>query len=231
MSERFVPNGGRIKVGIAIPSAGTWQVKFGQSLVSLVQKTMQWRPEPEEGFKSLTLVTYTKSSSMLVQSRHDLVVQALRDECTHLLFLDDDMVFPADLLIKLLQAKKEVIAVNCTTRTHPVVHIAHDLKGQVIDSRKKNGLQRVQHVGAAVMLLETDVLRRMDPPLFMMEWIPEMNAYCGEDVYFCMKLEALRIPIYIDHDLSHKVGHVGELAYGPSHIGVEFPDSYHVKER
>jgi hypothetical protein len=223
MSEPSLPNGGRIKVGFAIPSLGGWNAKFGVSLVSMVKKTMLWRPEPEEGFESLQLATYSKEISMLVASRHQLVVAALKDECTHLLFLDSDMTFPSDTLIRLLRAKKEVVAANATSRAFPVRPIAHDLNWKEVQSKKKDGLQKVQHVGCAVMLIDLSIMKKLQPPLFMMEWVPDLGDYCGEDIYFCAKLQEAGIDLWVDHTLSKQIGHEGRLVYGHGLIGVEVP--------
>jgi len=163
---------------------------------------------------------------MLVQSRHNLTVAGLRDNCTHLLFLDSDMTFPGDLAQRLLLRDKAVIGVNATTRGYPVNHIAHNLKGERLDSRRKNGVQKVQHVGMAVMLINTDVIKKMTLPLYMMEWIPDIPAYCGEDVYFCAKVQQAGEDVWVDHDLSHEVGHLGNQLFGPNMIGTERPQPF-----
>jgi len=169
---------------------------------------------------------------MLVKNRHVLVAKALQEKCSHLLFLDDDMTFPDDLLIRLIQSKKPVIAANCTTRSFPVVTIAHDLKGKVLDSRGKVGYQKVQHVGCAVMMLDTEVLRKLTIPLFMMEWIPDLRDYCGEDVYFCMKLQSEgKADIWIDHTLSQEIGHIGRLVYGPELVGLDAPKAFKTADK
>ena len=160
---------------------------------------------------------------MLVQSRHNLIVAALKDKCTHIMCLDSDMTFPRDTFIRLYQRDKDAIGVNATTRAYPVMHIAHDLKGKRISSAGKSGVQKVQHVGLAVMLMKAEIFGRIEPPLFMMEWIPEMGSYCGEDVYFCAKLQHAGVDVYIDHDLSNEVGHLGAQHFGPNMIGLDAP--------
>lgn len=197
----------------------------------MTQHLMGWRPDPELGIRKFRFRLYTQSTSMLVQSRHSLVAAALTDGCTHLLFLDSDMTFPHDTAVRLLMRDKGVVGVNATTRSYPTMHIAHDLKGERLDSRKKTGVQKVQHVGMAVMLINAEVLKRLTPPLFMMEWIPDIAAYCGEDVYFCAKVQQSGEDIWVDHDLSHEVGHLGAQHFGPNMIGLEKPVPFiHLKE-
>lgn len=218
--------GEHIELGICVPCLGGWKTGFGRSLVALSQHLMTWRPDPSIGIRKFRFRLYTQESSMLVQSRHNLIVAALKDKCTHILSLDSDMTFPKDTFERLLMRDKEFVAVNATTRSYPVMHIAHDLEGRRLDSRKKYGVQKVQHVGMAVALLSTRMFSRISPPLFMMEWIPEMGSYCGEDVYFCAKVQDAGFDVWIDHDLSHEVGHLGAQHFGPNMIGLEKPEPF-----
>lgn len=223
IKEHMQNIGEHIELAICVPCHGDWKTGFGRSMVAMAQHLMGWRPDPKLGIKRFRFRLYTQGTSMLVQSRHSLVVAALKDKCTHILFLDADMTFPQDTAIKLLMRDKKIVGVNATTRSYPTMHIAHDLEGKRVDSRKKHGLQKVQHVGMAVMLINTEVFQKMTPPLFMMEWIPDIQAYCGEDVYFCAKAQQAGYDIWIDHDLSHDVGHLGSQHFGPGLIGMEKP--------
>jgi hypothetical protein len=202
---------------VAIPSMGVWRAETARCVTAMFAAFTRKFPKAE-------IVLGTQSLSMLVQSRHNLVVKALQRKSTHVLFIDSDMVFPPDTLERLLRRNKGVIAVNATTRSFPTKHIAHDKDGKVIDSRDKTGVEAVQHVGLAVGLIETSVLQGLTPPLFLMDWIPDIKGYCGEDVYFCAMTAEKGHEIFIDHDLSHEVGHVGHFIFGPEHIGLEVPE-------
>lgn len=201
-----------INVVVCVPSTGTWASSFGHALAIMAADFMTWRPA---GCKTKFIQIFTQDSSMLVQSRHDLVKSALTAGATHVLFLDSDMVFPKGTLQRLLEADKDIVGLNCTTRGWPVAHIAHGFDQSLIDSRKRSGLEKVQQVGLAVMLIKTDVLRKLKPPLFMMEWVPDTGAYCGEDIYFCQVAQEAGYDVWIDHDLSKEILHVGHMAFGP----------------
>jgi hypothetical protein len=58
------------------------------------------------------------------------------------------------------------------------------------------------------------VLKALKPPLFMMEWVPDTGGYCGEDIYFCQVAQEAGFDVWIDHDLSQNILHVGRMAYG-----------------
>lgn len=160
------------------------------------------------------LFLLTAESSMLSQSRQELVRKALQNGATHIMFIDSDMFFPPWTLQKLLEAKRSFVAANCTTRVEPVLATAHDFKNERIDSNGKSGLQQVQQVGLAISLIRKEVFDKIPPPHFLMDWIPDRKAYCGEDIYFTQLLQAHGFSTWIDHDLSLEIEHVGSRRYG-----------------
>ena len=76
----------------------------------------------------------------------------------------------------------------------------------------------MQHVGLAVTLIEASAFMKLRPPLFLMDWIPDLNCYCGEDVYFCQKLSEAGVKLYVDHDVSQRIRHIGTQAFGPGTV-------------
>ena len=208
-----------LKVGICVPSTGTVRVEFMRSLVAMTSHFMQTKVKGHAGNR---YVLCTAQGSMLVQSRHNLVRTALRNDCSHILFLDSDMQFPKTLLNDLLAAKKEIVAGNCTTRSMPPEPVAHDLAGERLYSNGRTGLQQVQQTGLAVCLIEAQVFQKLQPPFFSMEWIVDYQAYCGEDIYFTQLALGAGFKCWIDHSVSRDIKHIGTMAYG--HDQVELPE-------
>lgn len=213
-----------VKVGVLVPSAGMWEMEFGRALVSLFAHTLHWRPDPALGCERMSVNLYCLSGSMLVTNRQKLIAQALKDNCTHILFIDDDMVFPKDALIRLLSSGKPAIGGNYTTRSFPVNWVGQGFDGKPISSKKKHGLQKVQYLGCGMLMVRRSVLEKLSVPLFMMEWIPDIPGFCGEDVYFCAKIQKeAEEDIWVDHDLSKQLRHVGKLQYHSNLIDHELP--------
>jgi hypothetical protein len=132
-----------------------------------------------------------------------------------MLCLDTDMRFPPDTLRRLLLHNKAFVAANCVTKRIPAEPTAKTVDGTPVftDSRKK-GLEAVGHVGIAVALLQTKSLLGMEGPNFPFPWQEEEKAYGGEDGFFCKKWrEHTGLQIWIDHDLSKAVGHIGSFTY------------------
>jgi len=186
---------------------------------SLVFLTSHFLKTKVKGYPSNEFVLLTVQGSMLVQSRHSLVRKALEEDCSHILFLDSDMKFPKTILNALLEDRKEIVAANCTTRSMPPVPVAHDLNGERLQSYGRVGLQKVQQTGLAVCLIQADVFKRLQPPFFSMEWIPECQAYCGEDIYFTQYAkEAAGVDCWINHTVSRDIKHIGSMAYGHDQV-------------
>lgn len=208
-----------VNVCFCIPNMGVWTSETAKS-VALSMLYFSLHPIP--GFHNRKATLQRVEGSMLAQNRHLLVKKALQDRSvTHILFVDADMDFPMTVVPRLLVHRKPFVAANCTTRMEPILPVAFGMDGERVYSTGRHGLQQVIHVGLALALIEVDVFRRLTPPLFLQDWIPDNQNYCGEDVYLTQKMAERNIPCYVDHDLSVEVFHVGKYAYG--HADVKEP--------
>ena len=198
-------------VVVCIPSMGTWTAETSRCMALMFSDFAQRKVR---GAHSQKMSILSAQGSMLGQLREMMVMKALQSGATHLLFIDSDMKFPMTTARRLLEHRKEFVGANCTTRVHPVETVAHDLQGNRVISKGKHGLMKVQHVGLAVTMIEAEAVKLLRPPLFLQDWIPNIRKYCGEDVYFCQKLVETGVDLYIDHDLSREIGHVGAYTYG-----------------
>jgi hypothetical protein len=185
--------------------------KFGRSLAVMTSyfSTMKLGES-----KSQKLTIATVESSMLCSNREKLVTQALRGDASHVLFLDCDMQFPPDTAHRLLLWEKDFICAAYPTKSEPATSVAIDLEGKKVRSTAKWGVQKIQHGGLGVCLINTECIKRLTPPLFLMDWIPgDIQNYCGEDVYFSQKMADIGVDLWVDHDLSNEIGHVGFKTY------------------
>lgn len=164
-------------------------------------------------------------SSLLPKARQEILNTACRDDFTHLLFIDDDMTFPADLVDRLVAHEKRVVGVNAVRkRQYLLLHTAVDMEGGLLDSRKKSGLEEVLRMGLGVVLIDLKSVREIPPPHFEGGWAPEVDDYTGEDYGFCRTMIAAGEKLYIDHDLSREIGHIGQAVYSHQYY-------QHLKER
>ncbi len=212
-----------LDVCVAIPSLEDWKAKFGISLAGIVAVfSMQIGAA-----RSQNLRLFTKQGSILPKMRHELVDYAMKDGCSHLFFVDSDMEFPTNTLRNLLTREKKVIAANCAIKLFPSAPTArvfdpNNDRGKLLFTRENShGVQQVWRIGTGVMLLDLQALAFLPPPWFQVTWREDAKTYEGEDWNFCRSLEEHNVPIFIDHDVSKTIGHLGEMRYDYSLVEPE----------
>ena len=212
-------------VTIGIPSQETWHAKFGMSLLLMFLDSMT-QEVPEIG-KIERVRIHNIQGSTIWQQRHQLIQLALEDESTHLLFLDCDQTFPPSTLRRLLFHRKAIAACNIATKQIPSIPTARKLVNgtpmPVFTTPESKGIERVWRIGTGIMLVDLSIIDALDEPWFKVSSSDEGEHY-GEDWWFCQQVEKAGFHIYIDHDLSWQVGHIGNLVYGHEHIPQEVID-------
>lgn len=199
-----------IRVSIASPMMDMCHTQYVASLLNMFAYSMVNAPP------GISVGFHQYGTSILPFSRQMLAVSALEMNATHVLWIDSDMQFPEDMLLRLLAHKKDIVAANCIARRHPFALTARDENGEQIPTNKDStGLQVVARVGLGVMLHTTEVLRNTTMPWFDFEWIPDKHVFRGEDFVFCEKARNAGYEIHIDHDVSKQVNHIGTFAYNP----------------
>lgn len=201
-----------LKLFIAIPSNRDHSPHFVASLCALVQNHAVNGVANRE-LKDLRVNIKTNCSN-IATARCDLVSEAIDGGFSHLLFLDDDMTFPFDMLDHICKYDAPVVAANCTQKKVPLTFTSIGLDGKRVDSRGKTGYEQVRRTGCAIMLIDLSIFKDLPKPYFNFEWNNEAQRLIGEDYYFCRMLNRHNIPIIIDHDISQHIGHVGSYTYG-----------------
>ncbi len=222
-----------LNVVVGIPSADLWSAEFGMSLVSMF---VNFLGNQVPGYDSHDGRIYSDRGSVLPLLRQNIVEKALKAEASHLLFLDTDQIFPPDTLNRLASHHKDVVACNVATKSVPAGSTArqkssHNPKGIPIYTREDSrGLEPVWRVGTGVMLIKLSVFANMPKPWFPIDWTENGEFCIGEDWGFCKNLEKLGIPIYVDHELSWQVSHVGKFRYQHKHVLLPLVDQASAQE-
>ena len=205
-----------IRLVVAVPSTQTWDAEFGMSLVFF---TNYLASHGAIGKKAIQFRVHNKRGSILANMREWLIQDAIKNDATHLLFIDSDQTFPRDLFHRLYAHEKKVVAANITTKMLPPSPTAR-LKGgkagiPLFTGEDDTDLVEVWRVGTGIMLLDLNLFKRkgMEGAWFNQYWKEELNSYVGEDWAFCEKLEKAGHRIYVDQGLSREVGHIGKLCY------------------
>lgn len=155
----------------------------------------------------------------IAENRSYAVIQAKKNNCSHILFVDDDMTFEGDILDKLLALKKEIVGVNSYSRVLPLRSTVGlmDENGEYM-SPEKYPFQEIpaepfkaMFVGGGVMLIDMKVFEKLEKPYFAFEADQEGMITEGEDGYFCRKAREKGIEIWCEPSV--KVGHLGIIDF------------------
>jgi hypothetical protein len=180
-------------------------------MVNMVQHTLMNLPP-----NLAQLVVQTYSSSILPWSRQSLAYTAVRQNATHTLWIDSDMMFPKDMIIHFCEQEEPIIGINAMNRRPPYRNLAQSSFNVPIETTESStGLQEVYRFGFGVAWIATEVYKKMEEPWFDFQYMEDKKIYRGEDYYFYDKARDLGYKLYVDHDVSKHVWHIGTFGFNP----------------
>ena len=174
------------KVIIALPCSGTITAECTYSLLNMVNGLDYVQP-------------VIHMSCDLAGSRTWLVKKARELGGTHILFVDDDMCFPADTLTKLLTHDKDIVGVEYNYRKLPLTNVAVPL-GDRSDEPYK-----CVSIGTGMALIKLPVFEKLPEPWFAFE------KGESDDMYFCRNAMYAGYEVWCDPTIGVK--HVGTYLF------------------
>lgn len=198
-----------MKIVIAIPTAGRVPMGFAYSLASLTSMlSAEGCPSAKEAVEfSMDIM----ESSNWIHNREVLVSRAIKSDATHILFLDDDMIFSPYVLDLLVSRNKHIVCTNYMIKKEPPEFTAVDFNGKRIATTKEStGIEPISHSGFGVSLFNLDVFKKIPQPWFLPEFDMNTKTYSTEDTPFYEKAWKSGFTVYLDHDASKMLSHVGQ---------------------
>lgn len=174
-------------------------------------------------------------STDIAGSRNTLVRRALEEDSEWVFFIDDDHVYPPDLLMRLLDHDKPMVCSLYLRRAKPFAPVAfsertEDGLYQTIDLTElpNAGLLKVHATGGAGMLIRREVFEKIsdEPNWFEYGRVGEWHA--AEDIIFCEKVNAAGFNIFLD--LEARLGHMTPSAIWPSWVDQEWAVGFSVAD-
>lgn len=186
------------RVHIGIPCNRHIRPQTVQSLLDLVKDS------------EYDLTFSIESSGFTVaENRNKIVTAAKEARAKHLLFVDDDMKFPPDILKKLMSSDKNIIGVNSRSRdgsnaitVKPLAQIAQMIPNKVFECSA---------VGTGILLINMEVFKDLPKPYFAFETYKDGKTKTGEDIYFCNQARDYGFKIWCDATIDIK--HIGDYEY------------------
>lgn len=213
-AKKITPNSNidwsKINIAVCVVSDTRVHTGFAMSLCSMmyVLGTSQVK---------VSLVN-AQSSVGPCKSRFEAVEQAQKLGSTHVLFIDTDQVFPANIAHRLVNHAKAIVGCVIPQRQPPYDLNARINGKRIVVGESERGLLPVQTLGTGIMLIDMGVFDKVPKPYFM----PKFDAnnefpWESEDESFCYQAGLLGFGIYADVDMSREVGHLGEASYSLAH--------------
>tara|TARA_Y100000034_G_scaffold136800_2_gene215910 strand:+ start:7590 stop:8387 length:798 start_codon:yes stop_codon:yes gene_type:complete len=180
-------------------------------------------------------ITTLRNESLVTRARNILVAMFLESDCSHLMFIDADIEFNPESIVRLLAMDKDVAVGAYPKKTLP---IDYAMNFKFIDSAHKKvnvdkGAVEVLDASTGFFMIKREVLEKMmlnypelhykndssiDPKFnkfcyaFFDTGIDKRdNRYLSEDYFFCRKWQDIGGSIWLDPQT--KLSHVGSYTF------------------
>jgi hypothetical protein len=190
-----------IKIAVGIPTNRLIKPKMASSLLKMVMAC-----------KHEYLFIVSTRGFNTSENRNYIATKAVNEGCTHLFFVDDDMIIPEDTLDRLLEHDKDIVGGVYLTKyevQEPVL--------EYLDDNRPDSLFEVKAIGTGCMLIKTGVFKAIPQCYkdcngwFNYIWNPNGSVKMSHDWLFCQNARELGIKIYADPTLDIK--HIGLKKY------------------
>jgi hypothetical protein len=210
-----------VKVAICVPHYGdTVKSVFAYSLANL---TGYVGGNPRSDIGRIELQLFMKPG-LLPMVRNEIKDDALRCGADWLLWLDADMLFPADTLYKLLLDRQPIVGANCLMRQgdfYTAFNFLGDWRnGQVgriettQEKAERDLIEPADAVGTGILLVASDVFKKVSAEPFQFQRA-EDGSLITEDVSFMVEAKAAGFQPHVDHALSWHCGHAVPMIKRP----------------
>jgi len=168
--------------------------------------------------------------SVVSRARNLLVKDFLESNCTDLMFIDADINFEPEDVLRLMawasDPKKGIVGGVPRTRKTNKVYIAQLDQDEEGLTMNKMGLVRAKRIATAFMLVRREVFERLvnENPQWnyydhssdrqlnaVFDFLVTEEGYMGEDYLFCDRARAIGYEVWIDPTI--KLGHMGVQEY------------------
>lgn len=211
MNERLVncvtPEISGVKVLIGVPTAEVARRADFYDYYNMLEKPAN------------SIATFAHGQSP-ARNRNLIIRQALDHDCTHVLFLDDDIAFHPTMLMQLLAHNLDIVSGLYLMRNYPhqpIIFQSADSEGRCLHRWLEDGMEGLIEIvacGLGAVLIKTEVFRKMEEPWIRLGEL-EKDHWC-DDIGFFRRVREVGFKIHCD--LSVLVGHNAHVTLWPSRI-------------
>lgn len=167
-------------------------------------------------------------NAMIAHARDLILAQFLASDATHCVFVDSDVVFPADAVLRLVDAPVDFSAVVYRQRKDPANYcVMYDTTKAELWADPATGLLEVLAVPAGFLCLTRECVLRMSSvyehktfndkcapngkAVALFDNIHDGDMYWGEDFSFCKRWRDMGGKIWVDPLIN--MGHIGNKMF------------------
>jgi hypothetical protein len=165
--------------------------------------------------QGIPVVLEMDAGTVLSNQRQVLLDTAIdKHQADHIMWIDSDMTFPENVIIRLLENKKRVVCATYSKRVEPFHPTAfYNIDPVEPVDTEGHGLVEVKYTGMGCMLVKASVIDEIPSPHFPLKWHAPSSTWHGEDMGFCDLLAHNDVKIFCDLDLSREIGHLGQREF------------------
>ena len=180
-------------------------------------------------------ITTLRNESLITRARNILTAMFLESDCTHLMFIDSDIEFQPEDMLRALAYDKPIMAGAYPKKALPVQYAINFkfVNPETKQIRVENGAVEVLDASTGFFLIKRETIEKMmqaypelhyrndsniDPKfnkycyaLFDTILDPDDNRYLSEDYTFCRRWQKLGGEIWLDPNT--KLNHVGSYTF------------------
>lgn len=187
-------------VAIAVPSATTVHADFCMSLATMCYN-----------LNELPIIIITCRSSIVAEARNNGVKMAQEAGAEFVFFVDSDMTFPHDALLRLLVREEDIVGATYSRRTPPLTFLGEIKQDQPADAPP--GLIEMNRIPTGCLLIRMSVFQKLKAPYFRFRTDEASGQIVGEDYDFSDRVREQGYRIWCDPILSKKLGHLGQQLF------------------
>jgi hypothetical protein len=199
------------KVALCIPSGETWKAIMAFSMVCLAAHSTS---------AGIELQPINVRGGDAAENRNRMTQAGRENGADWFLYVDADMCFPSDSLIRLLKWDKDIVGADYRYKSNPFSKLGTkpDGTGQYPPDHVDpiEGLVERGMLGLGMLLVRASVIEKMPPPWFIRTWIPDFatpdNPYGfgTDDSFFCNYAHYHKFQVWCDMGLTQNIQHIGE---------------------
>jgi len=186
-------------IGIGMTTAGLIKSQTAFSLTNMLIKN-----------RDLEFKMIFKEGPIIPMNREVIAEIAQQMGCSHLLFVDSDMVFPTDAVQKLLEHDKDIIGVNYNMRQLTPQSTVKTKPGETVSLK----LSECAGVATGFMLVKMEVFEKVKKPWFHVgidETDTTGKTLEGHDYRFCRLAREAGYTVWYDGTIG--IGHIGDYVF------------------